>query len=1599
MKKLHHYRVFLILTLCFFASSTVLAQKSVSKWIEEIRETKGFEEEKLVISSLEISKSNELNKSTSLSLDQAKLKDLWSKPRPAVTLSIPISGQQEPIVVELARMQVTTANFKVSSSVSFFPNPKSDEGVHYRGVVKDDSASIVSLSIYKDEIRGFIADKTGKYEIGKIKDKSSNHVIYNASDLTQNQPFSCGSNAGTTKSNLKLSNLKTTAVGGCKTVSVFFECDYQMYLDNGSNVTNVTNYVTSFFNQVATLYQNENVDIQISEIFVWTTPDPYRTLTTTASILQAYDINRGSNYNGNLAHFLTTRNVGGGIAYVNVLCNKSYAHGVSMVYNSFETYPTFSWTVECVAHELGHNFGSNHTQWCGWVRPDGTTGPLDNCAPVEGVCNPTGAAPITGGTIMSYCHQTGYGINFANGFGQLPGNVLRTNVTNATCLTSVASTTSAPTGQETTNILEKSAKLLWNAVPNATSYTVDYKRTNATTWLTLGNFSVATADVNSLLPGTSYDWRVKADCSAFSTANTFVTSGTAACTAPVTLTSSSVASGSATLSWAAVSGATSYAVQYKISASSTWTAAGDVTTNSYNLTGLAANTAYNWQVKANCSGFSSIASFNTSTTPCTVPINLTSANMASVSATLIWGAVSGAATYTLQYRKSTSGTWITAATVSTNSYSLTGLTASTAYNWQVKANCSAYSIMASFSTVASVCVAPVSLTTTNIGSASAALKWGAVSGATSYTVQYKAVNSIGWIVIATVSTTTYSLTALDANTAYNWQVKANCSEYSSTASFSTLVAPCAAPESLSSSNVASVSATLSWGVISGATNYTLQYRKSTSSTWITAANVSTNSYSLTGLTANTTYSWQVKANCSEYSSVVNFNTLIAPCAAPTSLTNTSVTNSSVVLKWGGVSGATNYSVQYKTSTSAEWTTAATVTTTSYILTGLTATTAYVWQVKASCSGYSAIAGFSTIENPCDAPANLLSSNVASTSVTLVWGAVSEAKSYTLQYRKSTSSTWITAATVLTTSYSLTGLSASTAYQWQVKASCSAYASIASFSTIVGFCVAPTSLATSNITTSSATLIWGPVSGASNYTVQFKPFGSTAWTTAATVSTTTYNLSGLSSSIVYNWQVKASCSNYSAAASFTTLVDSCAAPINLKSSNIGSTTVTLSWEAINGAKSYTVRYKKSATPEIWITAATVTTNSYNLKNLIATTAYSWQVAANCSRYSGEASFDTVIPPCAAPTRLSNTNIASASITLTWGAAIGATSYILQYKKANSTEWIIAATVETTSYSLTGLSASTAYNWQVKASCSAFSSIANFSTSVAPCLAPLGLVSSNVGSVSALLKWGAVSGATNYIIQYKKSSSTTWVTAATLTGTSYSVFGLTSNTAYDWQVKANCSNYSAPANFTTLAPACSAPTRLTVTNVVGTSATLSWNLVSGAVSYILQYKKTTELSWITADTVTTNAYSLTGLSRSTAYNWQVRANCSVYALGSTFTTTSAVFRRDVSTTSIVSLQNLPEILNDLMPSLPVDVPKFSVYPNPAYENISLSISEENSVLGEAYYRIIDFRGNIRKVQQIKESTEKVDVSSLERGTYIIQMFSKAGIIESKTLVKEE
>ena len=181
----------------------------------------------------------------------------------------------------------------------------------------------------------------------------------------------------------------------------------------------------------------------------------------------------------------------------------------------------------------------------------------------------------------------------------------------------------------------------------------------------------------------------------FDISNTnFTIGGAVACGDATGLTASAIGDNVATVSWTAVANAVSYAVDYKLNSSGTWTSFATAQTGtSANLTGLTQGSLYDWRVQATCNSGSGnfVQAQFTTTAPfvCNAPSGLSSSAITSSSATVGWTAVSGAVSYDVDYKLNTSGTWTNSITGTTaTSRSITGLTSSSLYDWRVRTNCS-----------------------------------------------------------------------------------------------------------------------------------------------------------------------------------------------------------------------------------------------------------------------------------------------------------------------------------------------------------------------------------------------------------------------------------------------------------------------------------------------------------------------------------------------------------------------------------------------------------------------------------------------------------------------------------------------------------------------------------------------------------------------------------------------------------------------------------------------------------------------------------------------------------------------------------------------
>ena len=380
---------------------------------------------------------------TYFTLNEKALAQINQQKLETMTLQIPF-GASKKLEVTLKKVNFLANNFKVTiqsedihNTLSYSPN------LFYRGAILGVKDAIVTINFFQESMTGVLSLNGENYNIGQYGDNDSEtYVLYKERNLNASNPFACSTE------DLKEMVVVREGNRGARsknTVEVYVECDYELFKANGSSAQKTVDFATGLFNVVSAIYAIDDIDVQVSEIKVWSTADPYPTNSAKAA-RDAFGRSLNGEFNGDVAHLLSNYKVNGtvpngGSANIDALCDKEKAVGYTNITTSYRDYPTYSWTAYAVTHEIGHNLGSAHTHSCLWP-----TGPIDNCWCPEGDCDQGDEPASTGGTVMSYCHlnpqwtndcelsSSNPGINLAGGFGQLPGALIRSRIANASCL-------------------------------------------------------------------------------------------------------------------------------------------------------------------------------------------------------------------------------------------------------------------------------------------------------------------------------------------------------------------------------------------------------------------------------------------------------------------------------------------------------------------------------------------------------------------------------------------------------------------------------------------------------------------------------------------------------------------------------------------------------------------------------------------------------------------------------------------------------------------------------------------------------------------------------------------------------------------------------------------------------------------------------------------------------------------------------------------------------------------------------------------------------------------------------------------------------------
>ena len=409
------------------------------------------------------------------------------------------------------------------------------------------------------------------------------------------------------------------------------------------------------------------------------------------------------------------------------------------------------------------------------------------------------------------------------------------------------------------------------------------------------------------------------------------------CIKPTALAASGITSTSATLDWSAGASETAWVLKYGpagFDVESEGTSQNISTTPTFEITGLAANTAYDVYVKANCGGGDESEWIQTSfRTECGIESIPWSENFDSQSAGAVptcWTKV-GSGSVLVNNGNANSGS---------NSLRFSGVTGGNIIALpQFGSEISGLQL--SFYT------RPENTTNSSCGTFEVGYITDLTDASTFVPVESYAYND--WA-SATHTQKDVVMSSAPAGSYFAFNHKANATYYYwFVDDVSVDLAPsCVKPISLAVSNITSHTATLTWTAGADETAWQISLNDDEDD----LINVTEPTYTLTGLAPESDYTVKVRAKCSEsdyseWTANVAFTTAIA-CPAPTALVYTDVTNVSATVSWTPGASESLWNFMYKAATAEEWTEVNGLTDPTYTITGLTGATSYNVKVQADC---------------------------------------------------------------------------------------------------------------------------------------------------------------------------------------------------------------------------------------------------------------------------------------------------------------------------------------------------------------------------------------------------------------------------------------------------------------------------------------------------------------------------------------------------------------------------------------------------------------------------------------------------------------------------
>lgn len=792
---------------------------------------------------------------------------------------------------------------------------------------------------------------------------------------------------------------------------------------------------------------------------------------------------------------------------------------------------------------------------------------------------------------------------------------------------------------------------------------------------------------------------------------------------------------------------------------------------------------------------------------------------------------------------------------------------------------------------------------------------------------------------------------------------------------------CIAPNSLMTNNVGYNSADVSWVDNNGASQWEVEYGASGFTQGAgTTMSVSSNSTSITGLSATTTYDWYVRALCgagdnSAWTGPSSFTTNCAPYTSPYSQNFDGTVDPNIDECWSVINTTGSTSPWIRTENDANdpqrsgansieiynsFASTGDLILVSPMLSDLdnSKRVRFYYQDEGSTAYISDLI-FGTLSDPTNAASFTPLDTILAADMDATW------KLFT---------------------YIFSNYSGSDKYVGLKHGMNSTY----DYIFVDDFmyddaptCIEPLSLTSSNVTNNAADIAWTENNGATQWQVEYGTSGFSQGTgTIMLVNSNPTTLSSLSSQTGYDWYVRAICgsgdtSEWAGAASFTTMCDPIALPYVENFENAGS--LPNCW------------MQSAANQEDW-KFGTGGAASYGPTSGFGGSGYYAWLDDSESPHSDFSGIETPMLNLAGTTHpglefqlWSEDHEGQDKVFMLYIDVNSGSGYtVVDSFDVNNTNWekqrvyLGAFAGQTIQVRFRGEEMSSGFQ----------KDIAIDAISIADgflCDNPERLRVHYISDTSATLRWDVINAPSiYYLVRWKPSSSPTWTNTQFVQTNlgRLEIKGLSPNTLYTFMVRSNCyAGWSDQVweHFRTYANPCYIPTNATAQHVFSDQVKLTWDAMPNALKYRVRYRAQGTTSWTVLEDGTSNNFMwIPGLSANTTYEYQVKSVCAYgfdsgtlwNAMQSFTTKTGAVTApslrfKDVAETKVIQLE---------------------LYPNPTSNDITINYDGfSNDVVR---LQITDLSGRVMKEVNLLDASESnqfnVQMNDLSNGIYFINIF---------------